>query len=230
MARSQLASPGRQDNHRLTDLAVLPSDRVLDAAAALFWRKGYAASSTRELAMALGMEKASLYYHFRQKEDLLYAICITTLERGIRVVTEAVAAASSPAEKIRVLIRAHLNAILDEPDRYATTLTEIRSLSTKRRKRVLELRDAYESVIRSILRDGQTAGVIRADIPSKYLTLSLLDLLNYSMFWFRQGKNLSSERLAELFTTIFLDGAAISGVERAAQDLDIKGPFASDSI
>ncbi len=203
MARSQAAS---RSTFRSKELAIAPPDRILNAAAALFWRKGYAASSTRELATVLGMEKASLYYHFRQKEDLLYAICVTTLEHGIRTVTKAVSNAPSPDAKIRELIRAHLSAILHEPDRYATTLTEMRSLSTRRRKHVLELRDTYESLIRSILRDGQIGGIIRPDIPAKYLALSLLDLLNYSMFWFRQGRSLSPERLAELFTTIFLDG------------------------
>lgn len=202
MRRAQLSS----SRASVAALRAFPSDRVLDAAAALFWRKGYAAASTRELAAALGMEKASLYYHFKKKEDVLYAICVTCLEHGIRTVTEAVLKATTPTEKVHTLIRAHLRAILDSPDRYATTLTELRSLGPKRRKKVMELRDQHESFVRSILQNAQAEGIVRKDIPVKYLSLSLLDLLNYSMFWFQHGKNLSTENLADLFITIFFDG------------------------
>ena len=38
-------------------------ERVLDTAAALFWEKGYAATTTREIAAAVGIQQASLYYH-----------------------------------------------------------------------------------------------------------------------------------------------------------------------
>lgn len=204
MRRAQISS----SRVSLPDLRTFPSDRVLDAAAALFWRKGYAAASTRELAAALGMEKASLYYHFRKKEDVLYAICVTCLEHGIRTVTEAVQKAATPTDKVQTLIRAHLRAILDSPDRYATTLTELRSLGPRRRKKVMELRDQHESFVRSVLQNAQNEGIVRKDISVKYLSLSLLDLLNYSMFWFQHGKNLSTENLADLFITIFLNGVA----------------------
>lgn len=143
---------------------------------------------------------------------MLYAICVTCLEHGIRTVTDAVQKAATPAEKVQTLIRAHLRAILDSPDRYATTLTELRSLGPKRRKKVMELRDQHESFVRSILQNAQAEGIVRKDISAKYLSLSLLDLLNYSMFWFQHGKNLSTENLADLFITIFLNGVANSGV------------------
>src|ERR1700752_4646273 len=50
-------------------------ERVLDTAAALFWEKGYAATTTREIAAAVGIQQASLYYHVASKEGLLYQLC-----------------------------------------------------------------------------------------------------------------------------------------------------------
>ncbi len=41
----------------------------------LFSKKGYAATSTREIAAIPGIRKVSLYYHIENKDDLLYAIC-----------------------------------------------------------------------------------------------------------------------------------------------------------
>lgn len=46
-----------------------------DEEARLFWKKGFASTSTRELAELLGVQKASLYYHTESKEQSLYDIC-----------------------------------------------------------------------------------------------------------------------------------------------------------
>lgn len=46
-----------------------------DEEARLFWKKGFASTSTRELAESLGVQKASLYYHTESKEQSLYDIC-----------------------------------------------------------------------------------------------------------------------------------------------------------
>jgi TetR/AcrR family transcriptional regulator, cholesterol catabolism regulator len=46
-----------------------------DEEARLFWKKGFASTSTRELAESLGVQKASLYYHMESKEQSPYDIC-----------------------------------------------------------------------------------------------------------------------------------------------------------
>ena len=46
-----------------------------DEEARLFWKKGFASTSARELAESLGVQKASLYYHMESKEQSLYDIC-----------------------------------------------------------------------------------------------------------------------------------------------------------
>jgi AcrR family transcriptional regulator len=48
--------------------------RILDAARGLFADQGYAGTSMRDLADALGMTKAALYYHFPGKADILLAL------------------------------------------------------------------------------------------------------------------------------------------------------------
>ena len=45
-----------------------------DEEARLFWKKGFASTSTRELAESLGVQKAPLYYHMESKEQSLYDI------------------------------------------------------------------------------------------------------------------------------------------------------------
>lgn len=195
-------------NQILSSPSESTTDRLFDTASELFWRRGYAATTTREIASAFGIQQASLYHHIASKEDLLYRICVSSLEPFVKDVPAAVDQAGRPPERIKLLIHAHLTTLLRYQQRNVTQLTELRSLSTRHRVEVLELRDKYEHFSRSILKDGQAAGAIRDDVPAKFLNLELMSILNHATLWFRGGKALSEDQLAEVFTKIFLDGAA----------------------
>ena len=79
------------------------AERLFDIAAALFWREGYAATTTREIATALGIQQASLYHHVASKEDLLYRICLSSLEPFLTDVPALVRETERPHERIHLL-------------------------------------------------------------------------------------------------------------------------------
>lgn len=190
------------------------AQRLFDKAAALFFEKGYAATTTREIASAVGIQQASLYYHVAGKEDLLHQICVSSLEQLLADVQSAVLESANPLERIRILARTHLGAILKHQIRYVTMLNEMRALSEPHRAEVVALRRKYANLVRSLIEEAQAAGSIRNDIPARYLYLALLNVLNWAVLWFRKGQTLSEEELARMFTSIYLAGAA-AGPNRA---------------
>ena len=188
-------------------------DRLFDTAAELFWRQGYGATTTREIAAALGIQQASLYHHIASKEDLLYRICVSSVEPFLETVPAAVEQAACPLDRIRLLIHAHLITLLKYQQRNVTQLTDFRSLSARHRTAILALRDKYEQFTRTTLENAQAAGAIRTDVPAKYLSLALMSILNHASLWFRKGKSpaadrLEEDQLAEIFTKVYLEGAA----------------------
>jgi TetR/AcrR family transcriptional regulator, cholesterol catabolism regulator len=184
--------------------------RLLSTAAGLFWSQGYANTTTRQLSRELGLQKASLYYHMEKKEDLLYSICVESLRHTLSRARAEVAKATSPRSRIQALIRGHVTSTLEEKDKHATMLTELRSLSPDRRGEVVALRDEYEDFVKSVILEAQRSGVLREDLSAKLLTLGLLDLLNWSIFWFSERGELDSTELADAFAALFLDGAVVS--------------------
>lgn len=74
---------------------VRTAERIMDAAEALFGERGYAATTLRDVAAAVGVRNPSLYNHFESKEALYAAV----LERGIRPVFEALVAWVERAEE-----------------------------------------------------------------------------------------------------------------------------------
>ncbi len=196
-------------------------ERLFDTAATLFWEKGYAATTTREIATAVGIQQASLYYHFASKEDLFYQLCVSSLEQLRTDTQSALDEVRDPLGRIRSLIRAHLATLLTHQVRHVTMLTELRALSSRHHEEVLGLRKQYGSLVRSVIEEAQGAGVVRTDIPAQYLYLALLNVLNWAILWFRRDQELPADRLSGLFTPVFLDGAAAMRAQIPLMSLDI---------
>jgi TetR/AcrR family transcriptional regulator, cholesterol catabolism regulator len=207
---SSFETPGQPD----ADQAGRPTgERLFDIAAALFCEKGYAAATTREIAAAAGIQQASLYYHVSGKEDLLHQICVSSLDQLFSDVQAAVSAVGNPLDRIEILVSTHLRTILRHQIRHVTMLNELRALSNQHRSAVMALRKKYANLVRSVIEGAQAAGVLRIDIPARYLYLALLNILNWAVLWFRRGQTLSEDELARIFTSIYLTGAA-AGAER----------------
>jgi AcrR family transcriptional regulator len=181
--------------------------RALEAAVGLFSRKGYAATSTREVAKLLGIQKATLYYHIESKEDLLFAICQSSLTLIRNDVERAIRDTRDPLERTQTLICCHIESILRDAAEHATAFTEMHALSEERFGQIMKLRDAYENLVRSVLQQAQDAGVLRQDIEAKYLSLALLGIMNRVTLWYRRGGRLSPSQIGRLLSVLFLAGA-----------------------
>lgn len=76
-------TPGRRSagrpRHTTITSTLSPRDQILDAAGQLFVTRGFAATSTREIAEKVGIRQASLYYHFAGKDEILGALLECTL-------------------------------------------------------------------------------------------------------------------------------------------------------
>jgi AcrR family transcriptional regulator len=79
-------------------------DRILAVATELFSRHGYAATPLSDIAAALGITKAALYYHFRSKDEILDAIMAGPVAAIGALAERARAGAASPEELLAGLI------------------------------------------------------------------------------------------------------------------------------
>jgi AcrR family transcriptional regulator len=190
----------------VTDSSDAMRQRILATAAQLFWTKGYAQSTTRELAEMIGLKKASLYHYVQSKEDLLYEISLESL-RQIGTDVAAAIADSAPADVLRDLIKAHIRSALGNRDHHAVMLSELRSLSEPRRRQVIKARDAYETGVRGVIARQQAERRLRTDVSPKYLTLALLNLLNWTIFWYQPGGAMEPDALGTLLASLFIGGA-----------------------
>ena len=195
-------------SRRRGEVGTSTGDRLLAGAAELFRRKGYAATTTRELSALLGIQNASLYYHMETKEDLLFKLCVATLENVAEVFAACLSEAKDPLERLHLMAYRYTTTALRDRDRHATMLIEIRALSAERRARIVELRDNNLAMVRRTMAAAQAAGQIRTDVHPKYLTLMMFNLLNWSIFWYRTDGELSPDQIAQMMSAVYFDGVA----------------------
>jgi TetR/AcrR family transcriptional regulator, cholesterol catabolism regulator len=181
--------------------------QLLRAAAMLFRRNGYEATTIRMLARQLGIQSASLYYHIGKKEDLLYELSVEALREIDAAVGEAVRGAGTAIERLEALIHAHVETALAYQDAHAVMLLELRSLSPDRMQEVIGLRTRYERLVERVVAEAQAADALRGDTAPRLLVLALLNLLNWTIFWYRSDGALSRGELADVLTTLYVDGA-----------------------
>jgi len=187
--------------------------RILDAAAKAFRRKGYVATRLAEIAAIAGLRAGSIYYHFGSKEEILEAV----LDIGIRRIVDAVSAALAglPEEathrrRLTTAMTAHMTALLRHGDYSSANVRNFGQIPAPVRRRHLKVRRDYEELWRQLLRQAQAAGEISPSADLKLLRLHLLGTLNWSIEWYRPA-GASVEAIAQTFADFIFDGAAMAG-------------------
>jgi AcrR family transcriptional regulator len=140
-------------------------DRLLDTSALLFWEKGYTATTTREIASALNIQQASLYYHIASKEDLLHRLCVSAIQGFLTSVPPALEGTTDPLERIRVIIRTHISTLLKHQERNVAMLTEMRALSPRHRAEVVKLRESYLNILRAAIQEAKPPATFEPIFP-----------------------------------------------------------------
>jgi len=178
----------------------------MDAAARLFSRRGYRATTVRDIAAAVGMLPGSVYYHFPSKVALLLAVYEEGVRRVTRRVDEAVGRAEGPWARLEAACVAHLGAVLERSD-YARVMIRVWPDDVDAQAgRLVALRDGYEERFRGLV----DALPLPPDCAATPLRLLLLGGMNWAQAWYRPGGETPAE-LARAFVGDLrrrLDGGA----------------------
>jgi len=164
-------------------------DKILDAAEALFARRGYAGVGLREVAEVVGLGKSSLFHHFRNKPQLYAAVAARILVRLEGRLMRTLAGGGDPVARLERWLD-ELVDVLAENATYARVL--LRSLFEDDDlpgdlPEEIEAHRAIESMMTSVsalVREGMSAGLIRA-VNVQHLLLTLIGL---TVFPFASGE------------------------------------------
>jgi AcrR family transcriptional regulator len=180
-------------------------DQILDSAARVFCQKGYHGASMSDIALAVGLQKATLYHHFKGKQEILSEL----LDKALSLVTDnmtlVIQMDCPPEEKLHEAMRTYLKTLCEQPNLSSVLIMEYRSLDKDLYNRHIRNRDKFEKMWRDLIQEG--VGVGKFQCESVPVTVrALLGVMNWTINWYRPEGKLSAESIADQFADLFMAG------------------------
>lgn len=183
------------------------SQQVIVATAAdLFAHNGFGSTSIDDIAGALGVTKGALYYHVKNKEEILRLIflqVLTVSEEPLRRITES---NLPPAEKLARAINHHTAVAADRSPQMTVFYREHVHLTGPFSREITTRKKAYERLIEQIIEEGISAGVFKADLDPKIVTFGIFGMCNWLSQWYRSNGTYTQAQIADFFSKIVEGG------------------------
>ncbi|MER7505419.1 TetR/AcrR family transcriptional regulator [Nonomuraea pusilla] len=206
-AKRQRASSGPASERR---------DHLVKLAAELFARKGFQATTVREIADEAGILSGSLYHHFDSKETIVDEVLSTFLDDLIARYRAALDSGKDARDVLTDMVRIGFGTL--EPHRAAITVMQndwnyLRQF--ERFNYLVKAEEEVEQIWVTQIKAGQAAGLFRPDVDPKLTYRMIRDTIWVAVRWFRPNGRLNTNALADHYITVLFDGLATG--ERTTQ-------------
>lgn len=175
----------------------------------LIRHEGVSKLTTRSLAKAVGIAQPTLFLHFGNKSHVLVAL-VDSIQEGLQKEFVALALDQlAPLERIKTVIRTHLNFIQNQPGIPRLLFSEeLQSGDPIFRERMDQLVMFFLKFIASMIGAAQEAGEIRADIaPQQAACLLIAAVQGLALRWvLTNGERFALFEQADIVTTTLLEG------------------------
>jgi len=181
--------------------------KMLEIARRLFWEKGYQAASMRDIGISYGCRPANIYNFFSDKEEILFEVLREEMEQIIDPIKHMEDEDdTSPIEQLRFIIESHLEVTLSYR-RSAKLLFDIAldNLSPEKRKKIIDLRDTYDRIIRKVIRRGIDTGYL-PEVDVKLAGFMIASMITRTRIWFHPKKERSVSDLADFIFKFAFNG------------------------
>ena len=190
------------------DTATDSRQDILRTAARLFQQRGYDATSMNDVAAALKLSKGGLYHHFQSKDEILFNLMDHAMDITQERVIDPVRGIADPEQRLRMLIRLHIEVVLSERDREITVmLHENHPLPPPLRRRINSRKKDYVHFMENLIAEVQGVRKSKGAVSPRAAVFALLGMINWIYQWYKPEGTLQGEQLAQQFTAIFFAGA-----------------------
>lgn len=167
--------------------------RILDAAAKVLSRKGYAGMRLSDVAEAADLQAPAIYYYFDSREDLIEEVMwagIADMREHVTKIVDALPPETSSIDRILVAVEAHLRHELEISDYTTASIRNAGQVPDKIRKRQLTEEVRYGEVWRGLIGSAVAEGTLRADLDPYIAQMLVLGSLNWTAEWWspKRGK------------------------------------------
>ena len=190
------------------EATIEPRQEILRAAARLFQQQGYDATSMNDVAAALKLSKGGLYHHFQSKDEILYNIMSHAMNITEERVINVARRIEGAEERLRRLIRLHIEVVLSEEDREITVmLHENHPLPPALRRKINGRKKDYVHFVENLVAEVQRQRNSTSQVTPRAAAFALVGMINWIYQWYKPGGSLTGDAIVRQYTDIFFRGA-----------------------
>lgn len=200
MTRARTAKGSAPESLK-AQLVTLKRDGILDAATALFARRGYHGCSMDAIAEALGVTKPFIYYQFRDKAEILAAICRKGADLTLSAVGEAEALTGSHEARLHYFCERLAQIVIAHRGYLMVYMREMGNLADEHRHAIARIRDEIDRRIANVIAAGVKAGEF--EVPEPLIAArAITGMLSYIYMWHRDIEAMPDEQLGKAMAAI----------------------------
>lgn len=180
-------------------------EEIIKISTVLFSNNGYDNTPTRELAKAVDLSIAGIYYFFQNKENILFTILNSSINNFSESVCSAINTDDNPKANITRIIDCLVKHVVEKKMEIGLLLKESRRLSPEHLAIIRNReRDGFILIRNEVLRLNNDGSLKELNLT--FLTFALLGIINYSHYWFDPKNQLSINELVAETTELFFSG------------------------
>lgn len=172
---------------------------VQQAAVELFAQKGYSATGIRDIGAKAGLNSATLYHYVSGKEEILIQIMTESLTTLLDLMNEVFKSSADPRIQLVRFVRTHVAFGARNPQTSKVTDQGVNGLTGETKQEIIELRDAFESLLERILQRGKLTKDFDITDP-RIARLAIIEMNNGISDWFRPDGRLSEAEVQQQFS------------------------------
>lgn len=171
----------------------LSRDRILEEARGLFVTRGYDTLTMRSIAKALGYSHGALYYHFRDKAELFYALVVEDFNYLLSRQKDMLERAEACGiESLKEIMLEFVRFGMENPHHYEIMFSvrdsELRKYS---RTKQAQCMDMFATVVRGVFVNGELSPNQLYSLPW-ILFMSLHGFISYSIHYYQSFEEVES--------------------------------------
>ena len=181
-------------------------NELLDAAAQIFFEKGYDGTSLQDIADRVGILKGSIYYYINTKADLRDHLVLQVHEGGIAMIRSLADTPGNAIEKLEAMIAGHIMYVCNNLPHTTVYLQQFKNVLADPDRKIDQ--HEYRAVFETVMREGQESGMLLADLEPSFTAQAMMGALNSLYNWYRPSRSRPARVIAEHFARVMVRGHA----------------------
>lgn len=186
------------------EVAALKRDRIITAAAQLFYANGYENTTLESIAEQLKVTKPFIYAQFNSKGELLAEICARGIAFSQHAMDSVLTLDVTPTEKVAILAKRFVRAVLENRMHIAIFSREEKNLAANDFERINNMRRDFDHKLTEIIKAGIDSGEFTVR-DAHLAALAIGGMISWAYVWYRETGRLTLNELTEEFAIFVLN-------------------------